>query len=370
MIKKDIIIFYPSFERGGATINLINFANLSSKRNNVYLISNINNKDKRNFFSKKINLYKISNFSLKIISNRLITSLLAIYNMIKIFNKIGSKNSIIVSFQSHIVSIFICKIFGKKIIIRNSEDVLGATKYADYKIFAYLVMFLKTIFYFLSDAIITNSKKAKNSLQKITFYKKKIDLIYNPYLIKIKKIKLKKRKNIILSVGRLCKQKNQELLIKAFSIFLKKYPDYKLVLIGHGADKVKLVNICNNLKIMNKVEFKGWLTNPNYYYENSKLFVFPSLYEGLPNALIDSVNNELPCISSKCSGAEDILTNKYGTFSNDYDYNLLSKKMIDSIKNYNDSLKKVKKIKYYLHRFLAKEQISKYLSLTNKILSK
>ena len=32
MNKKDIIVFYPSFERGGATANLINFVNISSKK--------------------------------------------------------------------------------------------------------------------------------------------------------------------------------------------------------------------------------------------------------------------------------------------------------------------------------------------------
>ena len=47
------------------------------------------------------------------------------------------------------------------------------------------------------------------------------------------------------------------------------------------------------------------------YYTTSKLLVFPSLYEGLPNTLIDALNYSLPCISTKCSGAEDILSKDY-----------------------------------------------------------
>ena len=370
MNKKDIIVFYPSFERGGATANLINFVNISSKKNNIYLISNINKKDEKKYFLKNINFYTIYNFSIKFISKRLITSILSLYLLVKIFNKTKSKNSIIVSFQSHIFSICIAKLFRRKIIIRNSEDVLGATKHADIKTLAYIVLFLKSFFYFFCDAIITNSTKAKKSLQQITFNKKKISLIYNPYLYNINKYNKKPRKNFILSVGRLCKQKNQESLIRAFNIFLKKFPKYRLILIGHGKDEVKLKNICINLKIRDKVKFKGWLTNLDYFYKSSKLFVFPSLYEGLPNALIDSVNNELPSISSKCSGAEDILTNKYGTFIQSNDYNLLAKKMIYSIDNYNESLKKVRKIKLGLYRFLANPQILKYLQLTNRILGK
>ena len=49
---KDIIILYPSFERGGVTVNLINFINFALKKNNnIYLISR--NPDLRKFDYKK-----------------------------------------------------------------------------------------------------------------------------------------------------------------------------------------------------------------------------------------------------------------------------------------------------------------------------
>lgn len=47
----------------------------------------------------------------------------------------------------------------------------------------------------------------------------------------------------------------------------------------------------------------------------SKILIFISLYEGLPNTLIEAVNFNLPCISTRCSGATDILAEKYGTFT-------------------------------------------------------
>ena len=50
---------YPSYEKGGATMNLINFINFVKKNINIYLISNINIKKSKKIFSKNI---KIINF--------------------------------------------------------------------------------------------------------------------------------------------------------------------------------------------------------------------------------------------------------------------------------------------------------------------
>ena len=57
---KKFIILYPSWERGGATVNLINFINYCTKKKiQTHLISNINNKDQKTFFTKGVNFVKI-----------------------------------------------------------------------------------------------------------------------------------------------------------------------------------------------------------------------------------------------------------------------------------------------------------------------
>ena len=64
----------------------------------------------------------------------------------------------VVSFHSHILPIMFCRLFGRKIVIRNSEDIIDATKYADYKSTAFFVFLLKILFYNFSNGIITSGK--------------------------------------------------------------------------------------------------------------------------------------------------------------------------------------------------------------------
>ena len=166
-MKKNIIIYFPSFERGGVIANLVNFVNyLTSLNYNIYFISQNPNMD---FFKnkKKIKLFEIPKYKLPFISSRLITSILSIFQIIKIFFITQRSNTLLFSFQSNIFPIIISKIFFRKVIIRNSEDALEATKYADEYLLAVLVLVLKSIIYNFADGIIANSVKSKNSLERI-----------------------------------------------------------------------------------------------------------------------------------------------------------------------------------------------------------
>lgn len=366
---KKFIILYPSWEKGGATVILVNFINYCiEKKIQIYLVSNINNKEKK-CFKKGINFINIKDSKSYNIFTRLGRSISSIFLLINLWKKLKNNDSMVLSFQSHVIPIIVSKFFNRKIIIRNSEDIISATKYADNKISAYIVFILKIFIYNFASGIITNSIKAKKSLDLITINKNKTKLIYNPYLKKILHHKKKKKENLILSVGRLCKQKNQMIIIKAFALFLKKFPKYKLILIGHGNDELKLKKLTKDLNINKNVIFKGWVSNPTKYYIKSKILIFPSLYEGLPNTLIEAINLELPCISSRCSGAADILTNKYGSFVDKNNHILLANKMIYSISNYREKLLKIKKIKKSLNKFLIKPQALKYLVYCNSILN-
>ena len=78
---------------------------------------------------------------------------------------------------------------------------------------------------------------------------KNIEAIYNPYLKKKSNRNKKKRSNIILSVGRLTKQKDFRSLIFAFYKIKDKIINYKLIIIGEGELKNSLIKLTKDLKI-------------------------------------------------------------------------------------------------------------------------
>ena len=333
-MQKKLIFFYPSFERGGATKILIRIINYLLKKNiEIYLFSH--NASYKDFIkSKKLTIHgsTIKNKS------RLYFNLLTTINLLKFLIQNNEKNTIF-SFQSHLPAIILAKLFKKKIIIRNSEEIFGATKYADKKVNAFITLMLKAVFYNLADSIIAISKKSKKSLEKIMINKNKIKLIYNPYLLNNNKFKKNNNNNNlfnILCVGRLTKQKNFILVIKAINVLVKQYPNIILTIVGDGPLKKDLIKSANK-----NIKFLKWTNNIKKYFLKSDLFILSSYYEGLPNALIEAAYYNIPSISTDCSGAKDILLNNKGGYIIRIN-NLveLKKKIIIVMNKYKDAKKK------------------------------
>jgi glycosyltransferase involved in cell wall biosynthesis len=360
---KTIIIFYPNAERGGVINNLINITNYLSSYFDVYLITDSKKKFKFNRNVRFVlfhSINKIFNIYYKFFS-----TLKASFVLFSFLKKHDPENTIVFSAQSHIVAILISKILNFKIIIRNSEDIIASTIYSKNYLKSFFVFVLKIFFYNFATKIITNSKKSFVSLKKIIFFKKKLVLIYNPYLTKIyKNNKNRKKKNIILNVGRFCKQKNQIQLISAFERFQNLYSDFKLFLVGGGYNEKVIKQFIKNKNLQKKIYVKKWSKNLSQYYLSSKFFVLSSLYEGLPNSLLDSVNYELPVVSTVVAGAEDILMKNRGGYLakvNNEDSLLLA--MIECQKKYDISQNKILYAKMFLKRFLINKQNNKYLNL-------
>ena len=101
----------------------------------------------------------------------------------------------------------------------------------------------------------------------------------------------------------------------------------------------------------------------------SGIFVLNSLFEGLPNVLIEALSFKIPIISTRClSGPSEILLNgKYGNLVAVNDHKGLAKKLIKLIENYEKELKKAKKGFKSLSRFEYSKQCKSYERFINKI---
>ena len=115
----------------------------------------------------------------------------------------------------------------------------------------------------------------------------------------------------VLSVGRLAKEKNYSDLIKAWSLFGKKYPEWKLEIVGDGDQKTELENLVSELNIQDSVELSSFTNDVEKKYLNSSIFALCSLYEGFGMVLIEAMSYGVPCVSydTKC-GPSSIIKNQ------------------------------------------------------------
>lgn len=109
-----------------------------------------------------------------------------------------------------------------------------------------------------------------------------------------------KRKKHIVAAGRFTEQKNFDLLIRSFAQVSKRFPDYKLLIFGDGPDKEKLVQLTRVLEISEKVEFPGYVSDLDNQLWDASLFVLSSIYEGMPNVLMEAMAMGVPSISTDC----------------------------------------------------------------------
>ena len=373
---RNLIIYYPSFESGGVEKiikNLIEY--FISKGIKIFLITS--NKENLKIIKKNKNLkiIIIKNNSYTYLPTRLSSSINSIKYLYCVLRQMNNSDTIVHSMQSNFVPIIISKLLNFKIVIRNSEDPVESVKYSENKFFSYLIFLLRFIFYNFADFIVTNSRGSAKSLEIFVFNKKKISHVYNPYLteemIKKSKKKVKKRK-IVMTAGRLTIQKNFIFLIDAFkkSSLIKK--GYILNIFGKGYLEKKIKSKIKSEKLNNSVFLKGWSNDLTNEYKKSKIFVLPSLYEGLGNVLIEAINYGAITIATNCkSGPKEILMNgKGGAIFPINDTKFLVKILDDIAINNGLAQRKLNIAKKNLKRFNYKSQSKKYLNLLNNVLIK
>ena len=126
-------------------------------------------------------------------------------------------------------------------------------------------------------------------------------------------------------MGRLVDQKDQLTILKAFK-FLKEKTDikFKLLILGNGVYKKKFSEFIQNNNLNKSIKILSFKKNPYPYLKKSDVFILSSIYEGLPNVLLESLALKKFVISTNCpTGPSEILDNgKGGLFfkmKNEYD---------------------------------------------------
>lgn len=210
----------------------------------------------------------------------LVISFLAPYNMLALAANIGTGIPIVVADRND------PRMIPENLIVRKLRDAM----------------------YHLADGVIVQTKYNLDYFS--SAIQRKSAIIFNPVELEEKRalaLRMPKKKKIV-TLGRLMPQKNQILLIEAFAQIRSVIPEYELVIYGEGPQRKVLEERIRVLNLTECVTLPGATRTPFDTIANSALFVLSSDFEGMPNALIEAMCLGLPVISTKVSGATDLIT--------------------------------------------------------------
>lgn len=108
-------------------------------------------------------------------------------------------------------------------------------------------------------------------------------------------------------VGVLLPDKGQEWLIRALPDVRKESPPAKLLLAGDGPCRTRLEELSQKLGVADAVIFAGFVSDVQTVYAALDVFLLPSLFEALSNALMTAMANAVPSVAFNCGGPAEII---------------------------------------------------------------
>lgn len=114
-------------------------------------------------------------------------------------------------------------------------------------------------------------------------------------------------RRLIAYVGRLDRQKGLTEFFGVLNSFFKLAPDHDLLLVGDGPEADRLKSLAQSLQIADRVQFTGWQADVPALVAAGDLLVLPSLWEGLPNAVLEAMAAGKPVVATRTEGVTELL---------------------------------------------------------------
>lgn len=135
-------------------------------------------------------------------------------------------------------------------------------------------------------------------------------------------------------VGRFTKQKGLLYLVEAVRNIVPYLRNTKFVLIGDGEQKEELIRKIHEYNLQNFFIFTGYCKNIIELFADFDIFILPSLWEGLPVALLEAMASGLPCVVTDVSGnSEAVLDGETGFVVPPGDTSALADAVIKLVQN-------------------------------------
>ncbi|OIJ11264.1 hypothetical protein BKP37_16615 [Anaerobacillus alkalilacustris] len=294
--KQKVVFVIGSMRRGGAERVISLLANNYAKRgwgvDILTLLDDSNDYELNN----KINVKPICNMS----KSKLRQLPKWIFDIRKHIDE--NEPDVIVSFiaRINIITLLACIGLKKNIVVSERSDPAADGR----SIFVRLATHL---LYPLANFVVFQTEWAKSNFS--NKIQKKSIIINNPVHIRVKASEIRRKK--IVAVGRLMKEKNHTMLIRAFKEINSKFPDYNLYIYGEGSERENLENLIHELKLSHSVFLPGNVIDVHEKIADAEIFILPSNYEGMSNALLEAMMMGIPCISTDCAGSNEVIKSDY-----------------------------------------------------------
>lgn len=201
-------------------------------------------------------------------------------------------------------------------------------------------------------------------------YQRPVQTIYNAISAKIispSEVNLKQHEYpgpIVGTIGRLTPQKGYIHFVRAIPQILKSFPSAQFWFIGDGEEQSLLENEANRLHVADQVKFLGKLPDVYTKLRELDVFVLPSLWEGLPTVLLESIANNVPVVASNIPGNCEIIRDEnFGWLVPPKDTAALAEAIINALREPELRLLRAKNAKTSLNRFMIEPIARQYEDL-------
>ena len=345
MEQKKVLFFIYQMGKGGAARTLLNIMNNLDRQKFKPILVTLNfNGEYEQYVKDDIQFIKLK-------QKRLRNAIFPLAKVIRnvqadiVFSTIPNYNTIAILANKFSFS-------KAKSIVREADN-LGGSRLVDLKLRLYGMLYRTT------DQVVSLSEGVKENLvKKYKVKRENIEVIYNPIDLKhieqeINSGKLPKEHEqifqkgepVVITAGRLVKQKDHFTLIKAFAETNKKVPS-QLVILGEGPLKDELMQLSQTLNVNERVHFLGFQDNPYIYFHKANLFVLTSIHEGFSHVIAEALACGTPVVSTDCkSGPSEVLDKgKYGMLCEVGNVDEISTGMLQTLTLNQNELEKIQQL--------------------------
>ncbi|MDX9702714.1 MAG: glycosyltransferase [Candidatus Auribacterota bacterium] len=229
------------------------------------------------------------------------TDLFAVFRLYKLLKKLQPDILHTYLFHANIIGRVVGRLMGIPVVISGQRNVDIWRKWYHNIIDRMTSRFC--------DVIISNSFAGKIFLQeKVGIPADKIEVVHNGIILPEIPKSAPSDTFTIVNIASLTKKKGQEYLITAFSRLRQHGISAKLVIVGAGKRHSYLEECAFSAGVKDSVLFAGFQKNVVPYLIEADVFVLPSLWEGIPVALMEAMSYAKPCVATRVGGVPELIT--------------------------------------------------------------